>query len=95
MPGVVCTVFAASGSRSSLLTPRSLSELGPGGKRIGVAPRRMAGSPSVLSGSGGTQTELGFPGTLTVAQGLVQRDVGQRTVPGLAGDEPGWGSCRW
>ena len=95
MPGVVCTVVPASGSRSSLLTHRSWSELGPGGKRIGVAPAGMAGTPSVLSGSGRTQTELGFPGTLTVAQRLVQRDVGQRIVPGLPGDEPGWGSCRW
>lgn len=82
-------------ANTSTLTPRLKSELGPGGKRIGGAPARMAGTPSVFSGSGGTQTELSFPGTSSVAQRLVQRDVGQRTVPGLPGDEPGWGSCRW
>jgi hypothetical protein len=37
VPGRVCTVVPASGSRSSLLTPRLKCELGPGGKRIGVA----------------------------------------------------------
>jgi hypothetical protein len=38
VPGVVCTVVPASGSRSSLLTPRLKSELGPGGRPTGDAP---------------------------------------------------------
>jgi hypothetical protein len=38
VPGRVCTVVPASGSRSSLLTPRFNSELGPGGRAIGVVP---------------------------------------------------------
>jgi hypothetical protein len=37
VPGVVCTVVPASGSRSSLLTTRLKSELGRGGRAIGVA----------------------------------------------------------
>jgi len=37
MPGRVSTVVPASGSRSSLLTPRWWSELGSSGKAIEVA----------------------------------------------------------
>ena len=38
MPGIVCTVVPANGSRSSILIPRLTSELGPGGRATGVAP---------------------------------------------------------
>ena len=41
------------------IMPSSCENLvgGPGGKRIGVPPAEMAGTPSVLPGSGRTQTE--------------------------------------
>ena len=43
--GRVCTVVLASGSRSSLLTPRFKSELGPWRQAYRSRTRRMAGTP--------------------------------------------------
>ena len=52
MPGVVCTVVPASGSRSSLLTPRLKSELGPAaGYRSRVRPDGRWGARELTTGS--------------------------------------------
>ena len=53
VPGVVCTVVPASGSRSSLLTSRFKSELGPGARPAGDAPAGWPGLPYELRWTGG------------------------------------------
>jgi hypothetical protein len=45
VPWIVCTVVPASGSRSSLLTLRLNSELGPAGRPTGDAPVGWPGLP--------------------------------------------------
>jgi hypothetical protein len=53
VPGRVCTVVPASGSRSSLLTPRFKGELGPSGRPTGDAPAGWPGLPYELCWTGG------------------------------------------
>ena len=57
VPGVVCTVVPASGSRSSLLTPRSWSELQPWRQGYRSRTPRMAGTPVITVGLDGNHHE--------------------------------------